>query len=68
MLTSPLTSCGHQAPDNGHMLVPVWPQVSVVSPEDMEQLMEDEAGVAGGQATQRRPQLQQDSLAPSGVI
>ena len=68
MLTSLLTSCGHQAPDDGHVLVPVWPQMCVVSSEDMEQLVEDEAGVAGGQPTQRRPQLQQDSLAPASVV
>ena len=64
----PHTSCGHQAPDDGHVLVPVWPQMSVVSSEDMEQLVEDEAGVAGGQATQRWPQLQQDGLAPASVV
>ena len=68
MLTSLLTSCGHQAPDDGHVLVPVRPQVGVVSSEHMEQLVEDEAGVGGGQATQRRPQLQEHSLSPAGVV
>ena len=57
-----------RSPDDGHVLVPVRPQVGVVSPEHMEQLVEDEAGVAGGQATQRGPQLQEDSLTPAGVV
>ena len=50
------------------MAVPVRPQVGVVSTEDVEQLVEDEAGVAGGQAAQWRPQLQVDGLAPASVV
>ena len=57
-----------RSPDDGHVLVPVRPQVGVVSSEHMEQLVEDEAGVGGGQATQRRPQLQEHSLSPAGEV
>ena len=60
--------CGQDAPDDGHVLVPVRPQVGVEGPEDVEQLVEDEAGVAGGQAAQWWPQLQVDNLAPAGVV
>ena len=63
------TQPGHmvRSPDDSHVLVPVWPQVGVVSPQHMEQLVEDEAGVRG-EATQRWPQLQVNSLTPARVV
>ena len=56
-------------PEDGDVLVPVGPEVGVVRAEDMEQLMEDEAGVARVQApAEWRPELQEDGLAPAGVV